>query len=216
MADESSKAVALLKYPIMVFSILLAMIIAEWALEISFKDIKSVGPEGLTFKEAASAQIAGLEGKLNGAIQQIEELRKQTAPQLAASPQAQRAIFEASQTVSDPTADLAKITTDGGSKQKGYIWIGNYRGGWGSATLGDPTTGRAITDPPDRLPVGSEYTVLGNMVVRDGLPSNDAEYYRSRKSLGVLPRGTKVRLVSAPKGIDREFAVQYWAEVEPS
>lgn len=47
-----------------------------------------------------------------------------------------------------------------------------------------------------------------------GLPSNDADCSRVRKSLGVIPRGTSVRLVNAPVAIDRPYAVPYWAQIE--
>jgi hypothetical protein len=47
-----------------------------------------------------------------------------------------------------------------------------------------------------------------------GLPSNDADYFRARMSLGVIPRGTSVRLVNAPVAIDRPYAAPYWAQIE--
>jgi hypothetical protein len=218
MAEESSKAVTLLKYPTTVFSVLIALIVARFALGIDFDRLTSVGPGGVTFSPAAKGEITELASGLRGALKAIEELKKQAAPNVTTSPQAQTAIFEATQTVSDQTAQVAKLTSDQGEggKPKGFIWIGNYKGGWSRAQLKNPTTGQPITEAPERLRPGTEYELLGNMVVRDGLPSNDADYFRSRKSLGVLPRGTKVRLVTPPTRIDREFAVQYWAEVEPS
>jgi hypothetical protein len=217
MAEESSSVAGLLRYPVTVFSILIALIIAKYALGLSFGAVATVGPGGVTFVQDAKAEIADLAGRLNGALAAIEELRKQTAPAGGSSAQAKTAIFAATQTVSDQTAQLAKLTSDqpsGAVKQKGFIWIGDYKNGWNSVKLGNTATGQAVTDPPQKLLPGTEYSVLGNMVVRDGLPSNDADYFRSRKSLGVVPRGTRVRLVRAPVPIDREFAVQYWAEVE--
>lgn len=219
MADESSSIVSLLRYPMTVFSILVALIIAKYALGLSFGAVATVGPGGVTFVQDAKAEIADLAGRLNGALAAIEELKKQTAARGTSSPQAQTAIFAATQTVSDQTAQLAKLTSDqaaGSSKQKGFIWIGDYKTTWSNVKLGSLATGQAITEPPEKLLPGTEYILLGNMVVRDGLPSNDTEYFRGRKSLGVLPRGTKVRLVRAPIPLDREFAVQYWAEVEVS
>ncbi len=50
--------------------------------------------------------------------------------------------------------------------------------------------------------------------MRDGLPANDAEYFRAKKIVGTIGRGTRIRLITSPKGVDREFATQYWAEVE--
>jgi hypothetical protein len=219
MAEESSSIVSLLKYPVTVFSILIALIIAKYVLGLSFGAVAAVGPGGVTFVQDAKAEIADLAARLNGALAAIEELRNQTVPQGTSSPQAQTAIFAATQTVSDQTTQLAKITSDqpaSNGKQKGFIWIGDYQAGWRNVNLSNPATGQPITEPPGKLVPGTEYSLLGNMVVRDGLPSNDTDYFRGRKSLGVLPRGTKIRLIRAPTPIDREFAVQYWAEVEVS
>jgi hypothetical protein len=218
MAEEKITAVELLKYPVTVFSILLALIIAKFTLGISFGAVAEVGPGGVKFAQDAKAEIADLAGKLNGAVVAIEELKKQSETR-APSAQSQTAVFEATQTVSDQTAQLAKLSSDqpaGTSKQKGYIWIGDYKNGWNRVKLGAVDTGQPIAGSPEKLLPGTEYSVLGNMVVRDGLPSNDADYFGGRKSLGVIPRGTKVRLVKAPVLIDREYVVQYWAEVELS
>lgn len=217
MAEEKSGVIELLKYPVTVLSILFALIIAKFALGISFGVVAEIGPGGVKFAQDAKGEIADLAGKLNGAIVAIEELKRQSSSQEVRSPKVETAIFEATQTVSDQTAQLAKLSSDqpaGTPKQKGFIWIGDYKSGWSKVKLGALDTGQAITVSPEKLLPGTNYSVLGNMVVRDGLPSNDADYFRGRKSLGVIPRGTKVRLVKAPVAIDREFALQYWAEVE--
>ncbi len=216
MADKSS-TVELLRYPVTVLSILIALIVAKFALGISFGAVAEVGPGGVKFAQDAKGEIADLAGKVNGALVAIEELKKQTGSKEASSPRATSAIFEATQTVSDQTAQLANLSSEqtaGAPKQKGFIWIGDYKNGWSRVLLGAIDTGKEIANPPEKLLSGTEYSVLGNVVVRDGLPSNDTNYFRGRKSLGVIPRGTKVRLVRAPVAIDREFAVQYWAEVE--
>lgn len=80
--------------------------------------------------------------------------------------------------------------------------------------LGAGPRDEPVRDSPASLPLSATYTSLGNMVVRDGLPSNDADYFRARASLGVIPRGTSIRLVTAPVAIDRQYAVQYWAQIE--
>ncbi|OZG72656.1 hypothetical protein BTA51_14090 [Hahella sp. CCB-MM4] len=62
---------------------------------------------------------------------------------------------------------------------------------------------------------GTEYRVLGNMVGRDGLPPQiPKKYYRARTSLGIVPRGSVVTLLAEPESVDREFALQYWANIE--
>lgn len=209
--------VELLKYPLTILSLLIALIVAKYTLGVSFGAVTEVSLEGVKFTQDAKGEIADLAGKLNGALAAIEELKKQAGSKETFSPRAQSEIFAATQTVSDQTAQLAKLSSvqaAGSPKQKGLIWIGDYKNGWSRVLLSAIDTGKQIVVPPDKLLSGTEYSVLGNMVVRDGLPSNDADYFRGRKSLGVIPRGTKVRLVRAPAAIDRGFAVQYWAEVE--
>jgi hypothetical protein len=217
LAGVISSVIELLKYPLTVFSILIALILGKSYLGITFGPITEVSSSGIKFGQDAKGEIADLAGKLNGALKAIEELNKSAAAKSAKSPVVQATVFEATQTVSDQTAQFAKLPTGQmteGPKPKGFIWVGDYENGWDRVKLGTVDTGQPITAAPTKLLPGTEYRVLANMVVRDGLPSNDAEYFRSRKSLGIVSRGTKVRLVRSPVGINREFAVQYWAEVE--
>ena len=216
MADEQSKMVELLKYPALVFSILVALIIAKYALGITFGPVTEVSKDGVKFGQAEKGELAAIASRLNGAIAEIEELRRHLPAARSSSPQAQSTVFEAAQTVSDQTAQIASISSNPSntSVQQGYIWIGNYKDRWTPAKLGIPGTGQAVTVAPSQLAPGTEYQVLGNMVVRDGLPNNDATYFEGRKSLGTIPRGTKIRLVEQPMAIDRQFATQYWVKVE--
>jgi hypothetical protein len=217
MANEESTAVALLKYPITVFSILLALLVAKWQLGITFGAVQEVGPGGVKFSQEAKAELTDIASRLNGALAAIEELRKAAPAQKAKSPEAQATIFEAAQTVSDQTAQLANLTqapASGSGPTGGFIWIGDYGNGWSRAKLAAVDKGQPITAPPDQLQPGTEYKVLGNMVVRDGLPANDPQYFQGRRSLGTLPRGTKIRLAEKPVAVDRGAAVQYWAKVE--
>ncbi len=97
---------------------------------------------------------------------------------------------------------------------RGFMWIGNYgSGGWSRANLQVRGSGAVLQTSPNEMAPGDEYVVRANLVLRDGLPSNDADYFRARASLGVATNGTTVRLESEPVPFDREFAVQYWAEV---
>jgi hypothetical protein len=163
------------------------------------------------------AEITDLSSRLNGALAAIEELRKTLPAPEVRSAEARATVFEASQTVSDQTARLASLAKGPASEagaNSGYIWIGDFRQAWSRVKLGDADQGKAIATPPADLLPGTEFKVLGNMVVRDGLPSNDTQYFQGRKSLGTLPRGTKVRLVEKPVPIDRGGLVQVWAKVE--
>lgn len=217
MSNGESKTVALLKYPVTIFSILIALLFAKWWLGITFGQIQELGPGGVKFSSEAKGELTDIASKLNGALAEIEELKKAVPAHEVRSSEAQATVFEAAQTVSDQTAQLAalpKASAAGTGASGGFIWIGDYQNGWRRVKLAEPDKGQPITAPPDQLLAGTEYKVLGNMVVRGGLPGNDAQYFQGQKSLGTLPRGTKIRLADKPVAINREFAVQYWVKVE--
>lgn len=219
MSERTAVVVEIIKYPILIFSILLALVAAKHMLGLEFGVVTEVGTGGVKFAEKTQATfeaLTNLEAKVNQAIIQIEQLKKDSNSTLE-SPAVQAKIFEAAQTVSDQTAKIEQIQLPNSARQarlKGYIWIGNFNGSWKKANLAQLDTGQPITLGPDKLQRGTEYTVLGNMVVRDGLPGNDQNYFKGRNSLGVVPSGTRVRIASEPVAIDREYAIQYWAEVE--
>ncbi|WP_439588255.1 hypothetical protein [Hydrogenophaga sp.] len=219
--SEEKKAgpwVELLKYPITIFSLLLALVIAKPMLGLQFGQIAKVGPGGIEFAELASNQITDLAGKLNGVRVEIEALKKATPVAQANPDQVQKEAFAATQSVSNQTAALANVSREvapnATDPRKGYIWIGDFKGTWGKTMIGTGDNNTPVKLPPDKLPLGTTYTTLGNMVVRDGLPSDDDDYFRARPSLGVIPRGAPFKLVTTPVGIDRGYAVQYWAQIE--
>jgi len=209
--------VDLLKYPLTVFSILVALIIGKYTLGITFGPLSKVGPSGVEFFQDAGRTLAELESRLNGAMVEIDALKKTPKGQEIETAQTRAKVFEASQIPSDQTVALTKSASAAfGSHPplKGYIWIGNYRTKWDRPMLANVESGQPILTPPESLQPGTQYTVLGNTFVRDGLPTNDKEYLRTPKILGTIARGTKIRLVSIPKRIEREIGVQYWVEVE--
>lgn len=221
MSDDRKSGlwVELLKYPVTIFSFVLALVVAKSLLGIQFGQVTELGPGGVKFAQQASAEIADLAGKLNGALAEIEALKKVLPDTRANTDQGRKEVFAASQTVSDQTAALANVTRDpvpnAAPVRRGYIWIGDFsNGNWSKTMLGSGARDDPVKDPPASLALSATYTTLGNMVVRDGLPSNDADYFRARPSLGVIPRGTPVRLVNTPVAIDRQYAVQYWAQIE--
>ena len=170
----------------------------------------------MKFSQDAKGEIASLAAQVNATSKGLEELKSQISTK-PLSVQAKADIFEASQTVSNQTADLANVKSDkGGSgpEVRGFIWIGDYAAGaWTRTKLVSPTTNAALSDPPTSIAAGTTFAVSANMVLRDSLPRNDAEYFQGRKSLGIVATGTKVRVLAAPVAIDREFAVQYWVQV---
>jgi hypothetical protein len=216
MAEEKSSLVELAKYPIAVLSIFLALVGAKYILDIPFGSVSEITKDGIKFTQEAKGEIASLSAQLNGAMKSIEEIKRQLPTKLL-STEAKSDIFEASQTVPDQTAQLTTVKGGGTSAElTGYIWIGDYdkaKSSWQRVKLVSPTTNAPLTSAPATVAPGTVFAVSGNMVLRDGLPQNDTAYFQGRKSLGVLPTGTRVKVLSTPVGIDREFAVQYWLQV---
>lgn len=206
-------SVQLWKYPITVLTILFALIMAKWF----GLNIKGISPQGIEFaQQETGVKLADIESKLNETLAELAGLRKHIQLNKGEVDQIELKAFEAAQTVSDQTAKLGKfspLSAETGSQRRGFIWIGDYKDKWDRPMLAALDTGQPITLTPEKILRGTEYRVLSNIVVRDGLPQNDSEYFRARKSLGVIPEGTKIRIVSTPKSIDRGFAVQYWAEI---
>ena len=222
MSDTRKAVLELLKYPILVFSILVAIIILKVSLGLEFGPVTEVGSQGVKFAEQGKATLealAELEAKVNEAAVRLEALENPGDEREDSRAQVQSKAFSASQTVSDATAQVARLQNESGGSDRevprGYIWIGNYQGNsWERAMIGRPDTGQPVEIAPADMRQGTEYITLGNMVLRDGLPANDEQYFRGRENLGVVPRGTRFSIKTPPTGIDREFAVQFWAEVE--
>ncbi|MBB5019311.1 hypothetical protein HNQ59_002609 [Chitinivorax tropicus] len=218
MTDQKSSWVELAKYPIAVLSVFLALVGGKFILGIPFGSVSEISTDGVKFTQDAKGEIAALSAQLNAATKSIEEIKKQL-PAHTMSAESKSEIFEASQTVSDQTAQIATIKPDGGggkSEQTGYIWIGDYNkaaASWQRMKLVSPTTNAPLANPPTTIAPGTVFSVSGNMVLRDGLPANDIQYYQARRSLGVLPVGTRIKVLSTPVGVDREFAIQYWVQV---
>jgi hypothetical protein len=221
MEQKTATFIELLKYPVLVFSIVLALVILKFTLGLQIGVLTEVSTDGLKFSaennRATVEALTELETKVNDLSQRLLAMEGGERSPLHSPPPAKIEASSTTQTVSDATASIAKLRTQlPEAKQDalaGWIWIGNYNGSWSKPTLAMLNTGQPLDLKPDQIVVGSEFRVLGNMVIRDGLPPNDDDYYRAQKSLGVVPRDSIVRLVSAPEAIDREFAVQYWAKV---
>lgn len=218
MAYDKITSIELAKYPITVFSVFLALVGAKFILGIPFGSVSEITKDGVKFTQDAKGEIAALSAQLNAATKSIEEIKKQLPPG-SVTPEAKSAIFEASQTVSDQTAQVANVKMNpdmGKGDLSGYIWIGDYSktsSSWQRVKLVSPTTNASLMSAPSTIAPGTVFSVSGNMVLRDGLPQNDTTYFQGRRSLGILPIGTRVKILSTPVGIDREFAVQYWVQV---
>lgn len=222
MEGNKSGYVELLKYPVLVLSILLALIAMKFTLGLEFGMLTEFSTSGLKFSEksnqATLEAITELEARIEDLSARLEsvEAGDEAAPALSGTEKSKA--FSKTQSVSDATANIARLTAaasdDAIPRLTGWMWIGDFNGKWSKTSLVNLGTGQPITITPSEMQAGTEYRVLGNMVVREGLPPNNAEYYRAQKSLGVVPRGSIVRILKQPVGVNREFAVQYWVQIE--
>jgi hypothetical protein len=224
MDEKTSTWIDLVKYPVLVLTILICAIIAKYALKLEFGVVTELGTTGVKFAEKSretGAALADLSGKISAISVELDQIKKQMQTQSPHLVMNDDAAFDAAQTVPDQIAKTAMalpIPREGNAKiesaPKGCIWIGNYKDGWKINKLADSKSGQPITIPPEAIQPGSVFMVMGNMVVREGMPENNPSYFKGKASIGVLSRGTLVRIISAPKAIDRQFTIQYWAEVE--
>ena len=218
----------MLKYPVMMITVIVGLVLAEWLLDIDVSRITKIGPQGIELvqetREHTSAAVSEVETKLKELTARMEALEKKTDTSEFSLTRKDtlllRAEFdEVSDAVSQLSMSQSKSTRTVLVGRQGYIFIGIYNstdGEWKRAILGRQDSRQPVTSAPDQLLVGGRYLVDTNMVLRDGLPPNDEQYFRSRKNMGVIPRGTLVALLDQPVGINRGFAVEFWAPVEVS
>jgi len=208
----------LLRYPVVVMSILLGLVGANWLLGLELSRITEFGPSGVKLSEVredAAFAAADLEQRLDAALARIDSLEMR----LDTSTPRSGALTSVSEP-SEAVARLSRATDEAGTVLKGkqgFIWIGNFdasSGEWSEQNLLLAEERTSLHTAPSTIVRGSQYRIAINTYLRDGLPANDDEYFRGRKALGVIPQGTLLTVISKPVSIDREFKVQYWAEVE--
>jgi hypothetical protein len=215
-------ATEVLKIPLLLITLFLLLRISG----VPLNELAELTKDGVKFRTDTAkltAQLESHEKSIAALKAQLEALPKAApATQQVQSPEAQQRLVEAKErasedVVSDATARLAK-TGEGGaslllSETTGYIWIGDLKpagGGWSRRLL--KADGQLVDG--DKVEVDKEYTLNGNPVLRSGQPPNTEGYFRSVPINGVLPRGTKVIALGEPVPINREFATQYWLNVQ--
>ena len=115
--------------------------------------------------------------------------------------------------VSDDVAKLAKIETPEGTgtvfkSTEGYIWIGNYF----------PKTNRygdiqINVKAMSEIEIGKSYFVNGNMVIRQGSPVKNIDYYRGEKKVGLAVKGTEVQVLEKPEAKPFSNYQQFWVKI---
>lgn len=214
----------LVKYPVLLLTvfILLATVGVPW------ENLTELGINGLKFESRTLATKIDQQQKALSALEeQFKVLAKNNVVANPTNPPntdpaVKDALVKAQEIASDDTvtANTAALYQDTDRSRRlllanttGYIWIGDKRKDekWKRLMLKNEQ-GNFVNC--DDVQVDQEYTVARNPVLRDARPDNTAGYFRSVGINGVVPSGSKVRVLSEPVGIDREFAVQYWVQVQ--
>lgn len=224
-AQETTKKnlalyIELVKYPVLVFSLLAAVVVARFALGIEFGNVTEISTQGLKFAEANQAlskTVTDLETRLNAMQQQIKALEESNNGTLVYNEAVQQDVFSAEQTVSDVTANASRLAAQTTSQQEevlqGYIWIGDWgEGQWSKVQLAGVDSRQPITISPTQMVAGTQYISLGNLVVRAERPRNDEIYFKGAETNGVIPRGSTLEIITSPN-IVRDQSKQFWAEV---
>ncbi|AHG91402.1 hypothetical protein J421_3865 [Gemmatirosa kalamazoonensis] len=219
--------VELFKYPIVVFSVLVALVLAQRFLGVRFGAVASIGPDGVSFvahTDTLNARVLQITSQLadtRAALERLQhtgELGADSAKKIAAH--LEQESFDGLQTVSDAQAKLSRsLSSDDNrpllSGQDGWIWIGNYTPGsprWEKPKI-RPLAGGALPTPPEQINRDDEFLVSGNMVVRAGLPPNTTDYFLEQPSVGAIKRDTRVQALGQPQAVQRPYARQYWMKV---
>lgn len=208
-AGKPTTWIELLKYPILVFSIVLGLLaVKSWSI-LDLSRVTKISASGIEFESAISKALTQIEVRLASLETSLPKSTAQPTASMAAETAA------ASQTVSDSTARVSALATEsGGAPIQGYIWLGNYDGKWHPARLGLLDTGQPVDLAPDKMEVGTRYRALLNIIVKEELPTGDDWHSRGRHSMGVVPSGKTIAIVAPPVRVERSFGLQYWAKVQ--
>lgn len=100
------------------------------------------------------------------------------------------------------------LIEDNKNQIEGYIFIGDFDNNEWSKTM----FAEEVKTPED-IYKGKILTLTSNLYLRAEMPTNSEDYYRTIKSLKILPKGTRVLVLDKPVGIKREHATQWWVHV---
>ena len=124
--------------------------------------------------------------------QDLDSLLKQTSS--SSDNLTQRAVVDAK------AGAPATLITD-----TGYMWIGSMQ----ASNLNTPGGATVL---PDAVKIDGQYLTALDIYLRQGLP--DPTTYSQKATVGIMPEGTRVRILSAPVPFTRSGGDQYWARVQ--
>jgi len=122
-------------------------------------------------------------------------------------------LVQSSTAISDATAQRAIVNSKGDtplatlSSNTGFMWIGST-GAEQRSNLNTPA-GAAVA--ADEVKPGEQYASDLDIFLRQGLP--DRPSYTQQPTVGIMPEGTRVEILSVAPPFPRPTGNQYWAQV---
>ena len=225
----------LLKYPILVLSIILGVVV----LDLFDYNIVSLGASGIEVErrienslqdsEAMSQKIDSLELLLSELVIKLENqpTTKSTGEQtygdsINDSPLAGSAVkkgkawthqLQASDLTTKIHQELDQFKKS--EVRTGWIWIGCYYSpAWDPMNLKGIGEKVLYSGAPEGIQKNDVYEVVDNMYMREHLPPNNEQYFRSVEWVGIVPSGTKVEVIEPPRGLERNSSIHYWMKIK--
>lgn len=122
-------------------------------------------------------------------------------------------LVRSSPAVSDATAQRAIVDSRGDapaatlSSSTGFMWIGST----GAEQRSNLNTPAGVAVAADAVKPGDEYTSDLDIYLRQGLPERPG--YTQQPTLGIMPEGTRVQILSVAPPFPRPTGNQFWAQV---
>jgi len=213
----------LFKYPVFVFSVLFALLLAQGR----GMRVSKLGTDGIELEQLRVVVDSSQHSSNGNYLQMYDRIQKLEASvealKQAAAPREQVRIKENEDLQTERTNtvpnDLTALAASAAAKPtaagglEGWVYLGKVQNNqWRPfhlRTLTWAPPGRLL---PSKLDVGSDYLVSNvNLIVRPSAPDNGNS--TATKNLGVLLSRTRVTLVAAPKGYPEGAVTRYWGLV---
>jgi hypothetical protein len=213
----------LIKYPVIGITVVVTLWLVKLLVGINFSNISEVSKEGVKFYQQQKNDLTNVsinyESQINELSLRLSILEEKVGhDSLKTNRNLKKEItanYDKFEIASDKITKISETRIEGAENPaiEGYIWIGNYdkkSNKWSRILL----AGVDKMSPPESIKENSTYKVMGNMMIRKYLPSNDMQYYKTVPNLGIVPKNSDIEITQAPQAIDREYIVQYWVKIK--
>lgn len=201
-----------LKFPITIIVLFLTILLADW-LEIQLPNI-TTGDISIEWKNEKNADIQAVKVRVNDLEAAFKTLKAENL-----SPETEANIVQSAETVDDQVAELSRDVSDPNrtllKNREGATWIGNLESNnllKRSQLMNDKGE---IIKLIELIQENNSYRVDGNNTLREKIPKPNQGYFNAVPSLGVIPRGTRIRALSSPECLTLGSGLtQCWLKVK--